>query len=49
VFLKRRADEGLLETEDIGRLVHWITATKEPELLAHDVGKQPSASSAAFA
>ena len=48
VFLKRRADEGLLETEDLGRLIHWITATKEPELLAHDLGKESSVSRAAI-
>jgi hypothetical protein len=34
VVMKRRADERLLESEDFGRLVHWMTATKEPELLA---------------
>jgi hypothetical protein len=37
VRLKCVADERLLETEDLGRLIRWMTATTEPELLAHDI------------
>jgi len=37
VFLRRRADAQLLETEDLGRLVRWLTETKTPELLSRDI------------
>jgi hypothetical protein len=37
VHLKRRADEGLLQTEDLGRLVNWLTDRRTPELLARDI------------
>jgi hypothetical protein len=37
VYLRRRADQGLLDTEDLGRFVHWITSTQEPELLARSI------------
>jgi hypothetical protein len=49
VFMKRRADECLLESDDLGRLIHWITATKEPELLAQDIKMQPSLVTSEFA
>jgi hypothetical protein len=49
VFMKRRADESLLETDDLGRLIHWITATKEPELLARDIEVQATTFDAIFA
>jgi hypothetical protein len=42
VVLQRRGDATLLETEDLGRLVKWITETREPELLARDI--QPDVS-----
>jgi hypothetical protein len=38
VVLQRRADATLLESEDLGRLITWITETREPELLARDLG-----------
>jgi hypothetical protein len=37
--LQRRVDATLLESEDLGRLVKWITETREPELLARDIGR----------
>lgn len=37
VHLSQRADEHLLETEDLGRLVRWLTETQMPELLARDL------------
>lgn len=37
VFLRRRADIGLLETEDVGCLIHWMTETKAPEMLVRDL------------
>ncbi len=37
VFLRQRADARLLETEDLGRLVRWLTETRVPELLARDI------------
>ena len=37
VRMKQRADESLFETEDLGRLVSWITAARDPELLAQDL------------
>jgi hypothetical protein len=49
VFMNRRADERLFETEDLGRLMRWMTATREPELLSHDIEKQTSPSSLQFA
>jgi hypothetical protein len=33
----RQLDEGLLETDDLGRLIRWLTDSKDPELLAHDI------------
>ena len=44
VFLQLPANERLLETEDLGRLVHWLTEEKTPELLADediDVSRLP--------
>jgi hypothetical protein len=37
VVLTRRADATLLESEDLGRLIHWMTERKNPELLARDL------------
>jgi len=37
VFMTRRADEGLLGTEDFGRLIEWFGNRKQPELLAQDI------------
>ena len=37
VFLRRRADETLLVTEDLGRLTSWLTEKKTPELLTRDI------------
>ena len=34
VTLRRRADEQLLETDDLGRLVRWLSDSRTPELLA---------------
>jgi hypothetical protein len=49
LYMKRAADEHLLEAEDLGRLVHWMTATKEPELLAHDIATEPRVIASEFA
>jgi hypothetical protein len=49
VSMNRRADETLLQTEDLGRLIHWMTATKEPELLAQDIEPQPNPAISEFA
>jgi hypothetical protein len=37
LILKRTADEGLLDSDDLGRLVKWLTQSKSPELLARDL------------
>lgn len=37
VFLRQRADQSLLETDDLGRLAKWLTEAKTPELLARDI------------
>ncbi|HZL59477.1 MAG TPA: hypothetical protein VFC38_07230 [Stellaceae bacterium] len=37
VLPNRRLDESLLATEDLGRLAHWLTQLKTPELLARDL------------
>jgi hypothetical protein len=37
VVLTRRADETLLESEDLGRVVEWLIASDAPELLSRDV------------
>lgn len=34
VFMKRRADAHLLDSEDLGRLVAWLTSSRTRELLA---------------
>jgi hypothetical protein len=44
VVLQRRADETLLESEDLGRLVKWITETREPELLTRDIERDACSS-----
>jgi hypothetical protein len=49
LLMKRAADERLLETGDLGRLIRWITATKEPELLARDIGTEPGVNTPEFA
>jgi hypothetical protein len=41
VVMKRPADERLLDTEDLGRLVHWMTASHDPELLAREIDSEP--------
>jgi hypothetical protein len=48
VFMMSPADESLLKTQDLGRLIHWITATKEPELLSQDLEEQSHGSKAAI-
>jgi hypothetical protein len=37
VVLTRSADATLIESEDLGRLIHWMTEQKSPELLARDL------------
>lgn len=37
VRLMQKADASLLETEDLGRLIRWLTQSKVPELLARDI------------
>ena len=37
VFLKQPADERLLATEDLGRLIPWLTEAKTPELLGREI------------
>jgi hypothetical protein len=37
VVLTRSADGTLLESEDLGRLIHWLTELTSPELLARDL------------
>jgi hypothetical protein len=49
VFLTQPADERLLDTEDLGRLIRWITTSKEPELLARDIETQTHVATAEFA
>jgi hypothetical protein len=46
--MKRAADEHLLETDDLGRLIHWMTASKEPELLARDIATEPRVTASEF-
>jgi hypothetical protein len=48
VIIKTQADDGLLKTEDLGRLIHWMTATNEPELLAQDIEPQSSLATLEF-
>jgi hypothetical protein len=33
----------------LGRLIHWMTATGEPELLSRDIERQQAAPAAALA
>jgi hypothetical protein len=37
VSLRQPADERLLETDDVGRLINWMTETDLPELLTRDI------------
>jgi hypothetical protein len=37
LIMNRPADETLLETEDLGRLIRWLTELKSPEMLEHDI------------
>lgn len=37
VVLTRKADKKLLDTNDLGRLIKWLTESKAPELLARDI------------
>jgi hypothetical protein len=37
LIMNRRADETLLETEDLGRLIRWLTEVKSPEMLERDI------------
>jgi len=43
VSLKMRADAGLLDTADIGRLVRWVEDGKPAELLARNIDKREMA------
>ena len=38
VVLNRKADSTLFDTEDLGRLTHWLSELSSPELLARDIG-----------
>jgi hypothetical protein len=49
LYMKRVADEHLLETEDLGRLIHWLTASTEPEMLARDIATEPRVIASEFA
>lgn len=42
VSLKLPADESLLHTDDLGRLVRWITETRSAELLCRDIQAEPA-------
>ena len=37
VILHRRADDRLVETDDLGRLIKWLTEAKSTELLSRDI------------
>jgi hypothetical protein len=49
VIMKRRSDERLLSSEDLGRLVHWLADTKEPELLSREIASGLSLTEPALA
>jgi hypothetical protein len=41
LFMKRPVDERLLDTEDLGRLVRWMMASHDTELLAREIASEP--------
>ena len=43
VSIHRRIDESLLDAEDIGRLVHWLSEAKDQELLSRTINTAPEA------
>jgi hypothetical protein len=49
LLMKRPADARLLDAEDLGRLVRWMTASHAPELLAREIDPEPLHAAAEFA